>query len=121
MPAQSVARAIITDGGDCWRNRSTVAAMWKNQCRALRQPAPAAPDSPLSAEARHDLSFFNGLGGFTPDGREYVITTTQDTPRLRVNVLANPHFGTVISENGLVTPGARTPTNSVSLRGTTTR
>jgi len=51
---------------------------------------------------RHDLRFFNGLGGFTPDGREYVITTAHGhvTPAPWVNVLANPHFGTVISENG---------------------
>ncbi|MEG6502819.1 MULTISPECIES: GH36-type glycosyl hydrolase domain-containing protein [unclassified Desulfovibrio] len=52
---------------------------------------------------RTDLAFFNGLGGFTPDGREYVITTTpgQATPAPWVNVLANPQFGTVISETGL--------------------
>jgi cellobiose phosphorylase len=52
---------------------------------------------------RQDLVFYNGLGGFTPDGREYVITTSKDniTPAPWVNVLANPQFGTVISENGL--------------------
>jgi cyclic beta-1,2-glucan synthetase len=51
---------------------------------------------------RLDLTFFNGLGGFTPDGREYVITTAhgQVTPAPWANVLANPHFGTVISESG---------------------
>ena len=51
---------------------------------------------------RDDLIFSNGLGGFTPDGREYVITTThqQMTPAPWVNVLANPRFGTVISESG---------------------
>ena len=44
-----------------------------------------------------------GLGGFTPDGREYVISTArgQVTPAPWVNVLANPLFGTVVSENGL--------------------
>ena len=49
-----------------------------------------------------ELSFFNGLGGFTPDGREYVITTKPGsvTPAPWVNVLANPHFGSVISESG---------------------
>src|SRR5208337_3516835 len=38
-----------------------------------------------------------------PDVHEYVITTTdrQVTPAPWVNVLANPHFGTVISESGL--------------------
>jgi cyclic beta-1,2-glucan synthetase len=52
---------------------------------------------------RHDLIYYNGLGGFTPDGREYVITTSKNnlTPAPWVNVLANPGFGTVISENGL--------------------
>jgi cellobiose phosphorylase len=52
---------------------------------------------------RQDLSFYNGLGGFTPDGREYVITTSKDrlTPAPWVNVLANPSFGSVISENGM--------------------
>ena len=52
---------------------------------------------------RNDLTAFNGLGGFTPDGREYVITTApgQLTPAPWVNVLANPQFGTVISESGL--------------------
>ncbi len=51
---------------------------------------------------RHDLLFFNSLGGFSPDGREYVITTArgQSTPAPWVNVIANPHFGTVVSEAG---------------------
>ncbi len=44
----------------------------------------------------------NGLGGFTPDGTEYVITTDRDrlTPAPWVNVLANPHFGAIVSESG---------------------
>ena len=65
--------------------------------RTLR-PEPLA----LAPLPRHDLLFFNGLGGFTPDGREYVITTAEghQTPAPWVNVLANPLFGTVISESG---------------------
>ena len=57
---------------------------------------------PSVLQPRHDLVFFNGQGGFTPDGREYVITTGRDqpTPAPWVNVLANPLFGTVISECG---------------------
>ncbi|OFY07564.1 MAG: cyclic beta 1-2 glucan synthetase [Bacteroidetes bacterium GWE2_41_25] len=52
---------------------------------------------------RLDLKFYNGIGGFTTDGREYVITTSKDrkTPAPWVNVLANQRFGTVISENGM--------------------
>ena len=49
-----------------------------------------------------ELVFQNGLGGFTPDGWEYVITLEpeQTTPAPWVNVIANPNFGTVISESG---------------------
>jgi cellobiose phosphorylase len=55
-----------------------------------------------SPQPARELRFNNGLGGFTPDGREYVITLSpgQMTPAPWVNVLANPYFGTVISESG---------------------
>jgi hypothetical protein len=44
----------------------------------------------------------NGLGGFTSHGREYVVTMGpgQVTPAPRVNVLANPSSGTIVSESG---------------------
>ncbi|MFB1487512.1 MULTISPECIES: GH36-type glycosyl hydrolase domain-containing protein [unclassified Thiocapsa] len=47
--------------------------------------------------------FDNGLGGFAPDGREYVVTTQagRTTPAPWVNVLANAHFGTVVSASGM--------------------
>ncbi|MEK7802085.1 MAG: glucoamylase family protein, partial [Pseudomonadota bacterium] len=55
-----------------------------------------------SLKPRKDLILFNGLGGFTPDGREYVIMSGPDhtTPAPWSNVLANADFGTVISERG---------------------
>ncbi len=48
------------------------------------------------------LQFFNGMGGFTPDGKEYVIITTptQSTPLPWCNVLTNPDFGSIITESG---------------------
>jgi cyclic beta-1,2-glucan synthetase len=65
---------------------------------ATRSPAVDLP-GPLP---RRELFFPNGLGGFTRDGHEYVITLKpgQMTPAPWVNVLANPWFGTVISESG---------------------
>ncbi|MDE3210841.1 MAG: cyclic beta 1-2 glucan synthetase [Pseudomonadota bacterium] len=44
----------------------------------------------------------NPYGGFSADGREYVIRLLpgEATPAPWANVLANPHFGTVISESG---------------------
>ncbi|HLD44802.1 MAG TPA: glycosyl transferase, partial [bacterium] len=49
-----------------------------------------------------ELNYFNSLGGFTQDGREYAIYLGPDlnTPAPWVNVIANPSFGTVISETG---------------------
>jgi cyclic beta-1,2-glucan synthetase len=48
------------------------------------------------------LLFFNGTGGFMPDGKEYKIITDRKTttPAPWVNVIANPGFGSVISESG---------------------
>jgi len=100
---QSVARAILTD------SRGTLAEQ-TNRRGPVETAVPlftpsraykAIPTEP-AAETGGDLRFFNGLGGFTADGREYVITTTREkvTPAPWVNVLANPRFGTVISESG---------------------
>ncbi|HVU16902.1 MAG TPA: glucoamylase family protein [Candidatus Didemnitutus sp.] len=49
-----------------------------------------------------ELIFANGIGGFTRDGHEYVITLEpgRTTPQPWVNVLANPTFGTVVTESG---------------------
>ncbi len=113
---QTVARAIFTD------NRGALAEQikrrgnrvsWPPLLKPSRTYRPAPAELPLadgvagvtgaSIAARSDLIFFNGLGGFTPDGREYVITTAPGrvTPAPWVNVLANPYFGSVISESGL--------------------
>lgn len=52
--------------------------------------------------ATRERIFYNGLGGFTPDGREYVITLEpgKSTPAPWVNVIASPYIGTVVSECG---------------------
>ena len=49
-----------------------------------------------------ELEFFNGLGGFAEDGREYVTILGEGlrTPRPWVNVIANPLFGFLVSESG---------------------
>ncbi|MBT9568970.1 MAG: cyclic beta 1-2 glucan synthetase, partial [Thiobacillus sp.] len=52
--------------------------------------------------APRERIFSNGLGGFTPDGREYVVMLEpgQSTPAPWSNVIASPHIGTVVSESG---------------------
>ncbi len=49
-----------------------------------------------------DLEFDNGYGGFSQDGREYVtwLPAGVTTPAPWANVIANPGFGTVVSESG---------------------
>jgi len=49
-----------------------------------------------------DLAFFNGLGGFVAEGHEYAIYLNDNklTPVPWSNILANPSFGTQISESG---------------------
>ncbi len=101
---QTVARAIITDSRGTLEEQINGCGLTDVLVPRLaptrtRRPEPAA----TAAVPRRDLIFSNGLGGFTPDGREYVISTAQGqmTPAPWVNVLANPHFGTVISESGV--------------------
>ena len=65
------------------------------QTRVLKQ-------SPIAAIDKDDLQFFNGLGGFTKEGNEYkiILNNHDTTPAPWVNVIANPDFGTVVSESG---------------------
>jgi len=64
--------------------------------RSLPETAETIPPPAL------ELEFFNGLGGFTPDGREYVMVLGQGqwTPAPWINVVANPGFGFLVSESG---------------------
>ncbi len=59
------------------------------------------PDA-ASPPALPDLMLENHLGGFTTDGREYVIHLDGDgeTPLPWANVIANPSFGTVVTASG---------------------
>ena len=71
--------------------------------RAIKADAAAPPAARTSG-----LIFWNGFGGFSPDGREYVIVvdcTTAAAPALPpapwTNVIANPNFGCLVTEAGL--------------------
>ena len=64
---------------------------------------PRRPKEESSAPlAFMELPYFNGLGGFTPDGKEYAIYLGPGahTPAPWVNVIANPDFGALVSETG---------------------
>ena len=98
---QAVARVVLDDEK----------GSFQNQVERHRIPEPAIPllaagasetSFPSPPRAERDLLFPNGYGGFTPDGREYVITLQpgQHTPAPWINVIANKKFGTVVSETG---------------------
>ena len=98
---QTAARVVLLS------RRGTLAEQVQRQQR-FQTPAlpprrrPMATKSSDVAPERPDLEFFNGLGGFTPDGREYVtiLGEGQWTPAPWINVIANPSFGFQVSESG---------------------
>jgi cellobiose phosphorylase len=105
---QSVARAVFTDSQGSLAEQvkrrpagePAIPRFAATRARSA-EPRGAVPAQPNEAPPR-ELILSNGLGGFTPDGREYVITTTREqaTPAPWVNVLANPQFGCVLSDSG---------------------
>ena len=98
---QTVARVVLTDTAE------TLAEQVQRRIPSERLPSRFIPLLPPASERIHPLHkreriFCNGLGGFTPDGREYVVTLEpgQTTPAPWVNVIASPYIGTVVSESG---------------------
>ncbi|MDB5273643.1 MAG: glycosyltransferase 36 [Chitinophagaceae bacterium] len=99
---ESVARVIIHD------NKGTLAEQVNRHYTEKALPPLLEIKSlsmdhvPSTLDLPVDLLFFNGTGGFTPDGKAYKIKTDhlRTTPAPWVNVIANPDFGTVVSESG---------------------
>ncbi len=101
---QTVARAIISDARGTLADQVKRGGQREPAVSLFRPKRTYRPEmQPDVILPRPDLRFYNGLGGFTPDGREYVITTSKErkTPAPWSNIMANQGFGTVISENGM--------------------
>jgi len=82
-----------------------------DQLDRLRKASISAPpperrlkptDAPSPTPAMPELAFFNGLGGFAADGREYVtiLKAEQVTPAPWINVIANASFGFQVATEG---------------------
>src|SRR4029079_5213346 len=98
---ESVARIIISD------NKGSLLEQVTNQ--TSEKPLPSLLETKtISSPAQraitlpNNLLFFNGTGGFASNGKEYkiIIDKNNTTPAPWVNVIANPQFGSVVSENG---------------------
>ena len=98
---QAAARIVLDDEKGSLAEQLERRSVSESAIPALRTSRLQITDAPVVLPPR-ELIFPNGLGGFTRDGHEYVITLQpgQMTPAPWVNVLANPYFGTVVSESG---------------------
>ncbi|MBL8673294.1 MAG: glycosyl transferase, partial [Rhodospirillales bacterium] len=104
LPA--VARAVLLGRrGTLWDQLERIQAVAPAQPAPRRKPlveraAPAGAEASVAALA--SLQFFNGLGGFSPNGREYVtvLGPGRSTPAPWINVVANPAFGFQVATEG---------------------
>lgn len=92
--ADRLARLMLSEGAA--RTRGGAAPVPQSPPAARLRPVPARPTP------SEDLEFFNGLGGFANQGREYVVRLSdgQTTPQPWINVIANPGFGFQVSAEG---------------------
>jgi cellobiose phosphorylase len=97
----SVARLVVSEGAGSLVeqvHRRRVAPVYARFVPTHKYRPVLTPD--LAAQAPRLLS--NTYGGFSADGSEYLIdaTAARPTPAPWVNVIANAHLGTVLSESG---------------------
>jgi cyclic beta-1,2-glucan synthetase len=102
---QAVARAILRgDRGDL-RTQLDRPHLVEPRVPAFVPTATAdrgGSDAALVGDRAPAMKLGNGLGGFTDDGRTYVLElgATDETPMPWTNVIANPRFGTMITASG---------------------
>lgn len=98
---QTVARVNINGGVKSLSAYLKDDSIEKNKIPYIKLDSSYNPEQ-TTVPLQSDLMFFNKTGGFSNDGREYIITIDNKnrTPVPWVNVIANPVFGTVISESG---------------------
>jgi cyclic beta-1,2-glucan synthetase len=101
---ETVAGVILDEKGGTLADhalRLTVQSTRLPQFTASLSPA-LDPELTPVLQLPGDLLMENGLGGFSRDGREYVIHLKpgERTPHPWVNVIANPQFGFLVSESG---------------------
>ncbi|TAN05872.1 MAG: cyclic beta 1-2 glucan synthetase [Rhodanobacteraceae bacterium] len=105
--ALMLATARCVFSGDEGRLRDQIARLAAANTEAapdarLSRHKPQPGSYALQPPTAEDLHAYNGHGGFRNDGGEYVmwLTGATPTPAPWCNVLANPGFGSVISETG---------------------
>lgn len=98
----SVARAVLVSARGSLRQQ-LVTPMEPVRLSPRLITRKTIPEEPSQQLPFLELPYFNGIGGFTQDGREYCIYLDErkSTPAPWVNIIANPQFGTLVSEAGV--------------------
>ncbi len=96
---RSVARAELTGDGTSLSHQLDADPPPVERCLATALADEAGASDVLELP---ELVMDNGRGGFTPDGREYVVVLegARETPLPWSNVIANQSFGTIVTERG---------------------
>jgi len=99
---QAVARVVLLDEGGTFAEQIERRQRLDVSIPRLRPQIDRMNSAIPDPSPQRDLAFFNGIGGFSHDGREYVMLLQpgETTPVPWVNVIANSQFGTVVSEGG---------------------
>jgi len=99
---QALARVYMSDRGGSFEEQVERRPAHEPQVPAFKPTREAGPATSSPLPADHNLIFHNGLGGFTQDGKEYIITLQpgQRPPMPWSNIIANERFGTVVTESG---------------------
>jgi cellobiose phosphorylase len=98
---QAAARMVLVAARGTLRQQlAATAPVIVNPRRLL--PGRQFREEPSAPLAFMELKYFNGLGGFTQDGKEFVIYLGpgRQTPVPWINIMANPKFGAFVSESG---------------------
>jgi cyclic beta-1,2-glucan synthetase len=98
---QSVARVVLLSRHGTLAEQVIRSQRSEPSTRSASRPPRSGKDVEIKLNIS-GLEFFNGLGGFADDGREYVINLGEGlrTPAPWINVIANPSFGFLVSESG---------------------
>ena len=99
---QSVARVIISDKKGSLEDQVNKLIAAKAGSPRMIPTKASVSYKTIDIRLPQGLQYFNGTGGFSSDGKEYLIFSDRKkrTPLPWINVLANPTFGTIISESG---------------------
>ena len=99
---QAAARMVLVAARGTLRQQLAATTPVAAKPRRLLRRAGSSAKSPPRPCAFMELKYFNGLGGFTEDGKEFVIYLGpgRQTPLPWINIMANPKFGAFVSESG---------------------